>query len=76
MEKVIDFQAAVTSKHQEKQEAQELEGLKEHFLGLISRMTQAEVIDLIDAIQRNDQDKYLAITNPVIIRKAIREFNT
>lgn len=72
MTKVISFQNAAAVK----QEAKELDAMKSHILGLISEMTQAEIVEMHDAIERNDQEKYFAITNPVIARRVIREINT
>ncbi|MDH6674952.1 hypothetical protein M2277_005651 [Paenibacillus sp. LBL] len=76
MGEIFDFQAALSSKQEEVKESQELNNLKEHFQGLISDMTQSEITGLIEAIMQGDHDKYFTITNPLILRRAIREFNT
>lgn len=75
MGKVIDLHTVALRKKKMREEAQELDALKANFLDLISGMNQVEVIELIDAIKNHDQAKYLELTTPVIIRKAIRLVN-
>lgn len=71
MAQVFSFQSAAAKK----QEEQQLVAMKKHLLEIIAEMSDAEKMELLDAIERNDQDKYFALTQPIILRHAIREFN-
>jgi uncharacterized protein YjgD (DUF1641 family) len=71
MAKVLSFQNAAAKKEEESK----VEAMKQHILELMKEMTQEEMVGLLDAIENNNQEKYFAITEPVIKRKIIREFN-
>ncbi|KIL42106.1 hypothetical protein SD70_02685 [Gordoniibacillus kamchatkensis] len=72
MANVICFQPAAAAK----QERQKENALIQQVMDLVKEMNRDEIAEMVDAIENNDQGRYLAVTNPVIARKVIREINT
>lgn len=72
MGKIISF----ADKFEKLQEAQEKTELMDFFRKeILPHLSDQNKIKLINAIDNNDHETYLSITNPILMRNGIREMN-
>lgn len=57
------------------QKNQELEDLKQQFLEMFKDQPKHVFMEICKAILDGDKEKYFAITNPIIKRDSIKEYN-
>lgn len=72
---VIDIRLAQMQKAYREEQKRIEEQTEEYFKELISHMNHSEVMELLEVIKNKDLEGYKRLTEPIIMRQAIIEFN-
>ncbi|MBY0077938.1 hypothetical protein H7K13_23715 [Priestia aryabhattai] len=68
---VIDF----TARLKVKKESEQMERLKESFFRMFGDQPQHVLRDIAQSIADKDEERYMELTEPIIMKKAIKHFN-
>ena len=71
MGNVLDFNSKLAAV-KEHEEAVEMQG---YFMKMFGDQPDSVKLEIAQAIQEKDADRYFALTNPIIFRKVMKEMN-
>lgn len=68
---VLDFNKKLEEKKQEQERRQGME----HMQYLLARMTHNQKLQVMEAIETSNMDLWKEVTDPIVMRKVMREIN-